>query len=148
MDNSKPSKVPSCESKQELSDRIELPSCESKQELSDRIELPSCEYKQVLSDRIATFSVEKIPNIRFYFYELQHEFEADLGSEILLVATDAHLIAFDPTTEEDVGKIVMTSDSTCKLCCLDPVAAYIVKCPHILLPIITKIINLSLYHST
>ena len=95
--------------------------------------LPSCEFKQELSDRIATDFVEKIIKIRCYLDELQHEVEADLGLEMLLVPTKAHFIAFDLTTEE-VQKVIMAPVS--KSHYRDTVLIYIAKkCLHILLPI-------------
>ena len=60
----------------------------------------------------------------------------------MLVSEDAHLTVFDPATEEEIHKIIMSSAS--KSCGLDPIPTFLLKkCIHVLLPVITKIINLS-----
>ena len=57
------------------------------------------------------------------------------------------LSGFRPASEEEVGKIISTSPN--KQCGLDPVPTALVKqCLPILLPVITKIVNLSLSSGT
>jgi hypothetical protein len=104
--------------------------------------LPSCESEQELSDRLATFFVEKIIKIRAYLDNLQNKFNSDQDPETQLVSSRDHLNKFHHATEEEVRKIVTSSAS--KSCCLDPVPTFMVKkCLHVLLPVITRIINLS-----
>jgi hypothetical protein len=58
-----------------------------------------------------------------------------------------YLTDFVPVTEEDIGKIIRQAAP--KSCCLDPVPTHLVKeCLDVLLPVITRIINLSLSSST
>ncbi|CAB3987345.1 Hypothetical predicted protein, partial [Paramuricea clavata] len=55
----------------------------------------------------------------------------------------SHFDAFEPLSEDDVRKLVV--DSHKKSCYLDPVPTdFLVKCLDMLLPVITKIINISL----
>ena len=104
--------------------------------------LPSSNSSHDFSDRIANFFVEKIAKIKTHLEEIKSKFNADLGPETELVSNGNYLAKFDPTTEEEVKKIIMSS--ACTSCCLDPVPSFIVKkCLHILLPVITRIINLS-----
>jgi hypothetical protein len=104
--------------------------------------LPRTDSAEDLSNNIASYFKDKINIIRTYLEEIQQKFGRDLGPETILVPEDAHLTSFDPATEEEVKKIIMSSAS--KTCCLDPVPTHILKkCLHVLLPIITRIINLS-----
>ncbi|CAB4030840.1 RNA-directed DNA polymerase from transposon X-element, partial [Paramuricea clavata] len=55
----------------------------------------------------------------------------------------SHFDAFELLSEDDVRKLVV--DSHKKSCYLDPVPTdFLVKCLDVLLPVITKIINISL----
>jgi hypothetical protein len=104
--------------------------------------LPSYDSALELADRIATFFQDKITKIRDYLEDNQKTFDMDQGPEMMLVSDSAHMTLFDPATEEEVKKIIMASAS--KSCCLDPIPTHLLKkCLHVLLPIITKIINLS-----
>ena len=104
--------------------------------------LPSSDSNQELADRIASFFSEKISKIRTYLEDVQKQFALDQGPEVILVPENATLTSFDAATEEEVRKIIMASAS--KSCILDPIPTYLLKkCLHVLLPFITKIINMS-----
>jgi len=109
--------------------------------------LPEFDSAQELADHIANYFKDKIAKIRTYLEDIQKTFNEDLEPEVKLVPDDAHSTTFSPATEEEVRKIIMASAS--KSCCLDPIPTYLLKkCLHILLPVITKIINLSFSSAT
>ncbi|CAB4029219.1 Hypothetical predicted protein [Paramuricea clavata] len=58
----------------------------------------------------------------------------------------AELSTFTPVTSENLGKLIDKMSS--KSCQLDPIPASVFKkCGHLLLPVITDIVNLSLHHA-
>jgi len=71
--------------------------------------LPSCDSAQDLSERIATFFKDKISKIRSYLEQIQEEFPTEQIPETLLVSDDELLTSFDPATEEEVKKIITSS---------------------------------------
>ena len=104
--------------------------------------LPSSDTPLELANRISTYFKEKITKIRIHLENVQKLFAMDQGPEVLLVDENDHLTSFDEATEEEVKKIIMASAS--KSCILDPIPTYLLKkCLHVLLPVITRIINLS-----
>lgn len=104
--------------------------------------LPSCDSTQELANRIASFFSEKITKIRAYLEEIQHKFGVKLAPEESLVSEELQLKSLDPVTEDEIQKLIMTSAT--KSCILDPIPTFLLKkCLNVLLPIITKLINLS-----
>ena len=104
--------------------------------------LPESDSPEQLAERISIFFKEKISKIRSYLDDIQVKFDAKLVPETMLVPEDHHLTCFDPATEEEVRKIIMQSASKSSI--LDPIPTFLLKkCLDVLLPTITKIINLS-----
>ena len=63
------------------------------------------------------------------------------------VEAQCHLQSFEPATESEIRKIIMSSKSTS--CSIDPIPTFLLKSSiDVLVPIITKIVNLSLENST
>ena len=86
--------------------------------------------------------MDKINTIRTGLEEIQKTCGTDLEPEVCLVADGASLSCFEDTTEDEVRKVILSSAS--KTCCLDPIPTHVLKqCLEVLLPVITKIINLS-----
>ena len=110
----------------------------------DENQLPAHDHLSELTNRFADFFVTKISNIRAELCVcvhssnlLVHESDNDL--------TRATMASFFSVTEEDVEKIIKTNN---KFCSVDPLPPWLLK-QHlsILLPVITKIVNLSLGES-
>ena len=108
--------------------------------------LPLYQSASDLANRFNDFFIQKIVNIR-----------NDLGVLVTTLSPLCHnkslptqvknkppaLSNFKPTSEEEVRKMIMKTKST--QCSLDPMPTYLVKeCIYILLPVTTKIINLSM----
>lgn len=111
----------------------------------DENQLPAHDHLSELTNRFADFFVTKISNIRAELCVgvhssnlLVHESDDDL--------TRATMASFFPVTEEDVEKIIKKTNN--KFCSLDPLPPWLLK-QHlsILLPVITKVVNLSLGES-
>lgn len=100
--------------------------------------LPPCEDKTSLANDFGEYFINKIRKIRSQMDETNTSGEED---EPCLINTV--LCIFNPVTEDTVKEIIKGSPS--KSCELDPIPTGLVKdCIDVLLPIITKIINLSL----
>jgi hypothetical protein len=104
-------------------------------------QLPSHDNLYELTSRFADFFMDKIQKIR----EKIQYMKDDTSVSILEneVCTSAVMSEFQLVTEEDIKKIIAKSPS--KFCGLDPVPTWLIKdCLSSLLPVITKIVNLSL----
>ena len=103
--------------------------------------LPTHLSNQDLANTFNTYFISKIDNIRASF--TQEELSADTATNDNV----PNLEIFSPTSEDEIRKLIMSSPS--KHCNLDPIPTWILK-EHIdlLLPTVTKIVNLSLSTST
>ena len=101
--------------------------------------LPSHSDPQDLADQFANFFDEKIEKIRQEFTE-----DPDLSEP---VDQPPLLVEFSPITEQELKKIIMSGNS--KSCMLDPIPTTLLKASlDTLLPILTKIVNLSITTSS
>lgn len=109
--------------------------------------LPITDTPKDLANKIATFFDDKIMRIRAYLSALQHQTANDQDAEEeQLVDSDSFLLCFSPVCEKEIEKLIMKSAT--KTCCLDPIPTHLLKkVLHVLLPVITKIINLSFRQS-
>ena len=109
---------------------------------------PSCESSLVLCNNFSDFFVNKITKIRterptFSPDDIVLSFTEQLDSPRFNTALDC----FIPTTETELRGLILKSAK--KSCCLDPIpTSLLVQCFDDLLPIITRIINLSFSSST
>jgi hypothetical protein len=102
--------------------------------------LPKHASATVLANQFADYFEEKIINIRT---SLQTSQDEELVDHIHIPYKDHKLSKFELTTEEEVRKIVMHAAT--KTCALDPIPTWLLKDSiDALLPIITKLINMSL----
>ncbi len=107
-------------------------------------QLPAHDSLPELAEKFADFFVDKIEKIKSNLQELQQRENIQSNFEEEAAPPNAVFSKFEPATEEEVKKLI--SDSANKSCSLDPMPTWLVKeCMGILLPIITKIVNLSLY---
>jgi len=107
--------------------------------------LPDSENDADLCDKIVTFFAEKVKKIEDDLKLLQSEHNnlTDISSP----ACKGNLLSFDTVTDELVRSVITSSAS--KSCILDPIPTYLLKeCIDVVLPVITRIINLSLESST
>ena len=101
--------------------------------------LPEHESSKELANRFGAFFTEKIVKIR------QNLTSSDGAStnDIPAVPTIPQLTEFAPVTEAELRKVILKSPS--KSCDMDPLPTYLLKdCLDALLPVITRIINISL----
>ena len=85
----------------------------------------------------------KIQKIRAGLVAVNQVNDTTLFEEEQLVSVNNNLTIFESATEDEVKKTIISSAS--KSCSLDPIPTYLLKdCLDILLPSITKIINLSI----
>ena len=109
---------------------------------------PSCESSLELSDNFSDFFVNKITKIRtelptFSTDDIALSFTEQLDSPQFNTALDC----FIPATETELRGLILKSAK--KSCCLDPIpASLLIRCFEDLLPVITRIINLSFSSST
>ena len=76
-----------------------------------------------------------------------HLFDLKPQPEAKLVPEDTYMTSFDAATEDEVKKVILSSASTSSY--LDPIPTHILKqCLHVLLPVITRITNLSFATAT
>jgi len=103
--------------------------------------LPTYDSLEELVNRFADSFEDKIKLIRL---DLQSARSADTTRNIeMTVTASAQMCEFKMVTESDVERIIMKSAT--KSCSLDPLPTWLLKeCLSSLLPILTKIINLSL----
>ncbi len=102
--------------------------------------LPSHDSVQALANDFSDFFITKIRNIMDYLDGLQPD--SPVQSEQPKPVCHP-LMEFTPVTEAEVKKLILSSAS--KTCDLDPIPTDILKqCLDMLLPVITKMINLSL----
>jgi hypothetical protein len=104
--------------------------------------LPSYSSKKELADDMSEFFMEKVKKIRDNLDKFQtRDGMLDDSPESATLLT-----TLQPTTPEEVRKIIMSSSST--TCALDPLPTCLTKdCIDILLPSITDIINRSMSES-
>ena len=103
---------------------------------------PSSGVSGNLANDFANFFCTKVTNIRSTMLsETSMNFDYDKTYPI-----QAELSTFTPVTAENLGKLIDKMSS--KSCQLDPIPASVFKkCGHLLLPVITDIVNLSLHHA-
>ena len=112
--------------------------------------LPIHDSATKLATLFNDFFVKKIINLRKDLQDIVVSLPASLSSlshPVNITSPDCSPIpvldSFDPTTEQELRKIIMSTKST--QCSLDPVPTKLLKdCIDVLLPILTKIVNLSL----
>jgi hypothetical protein len=103
--------------------------------------LPEHESLEDLAEKFSQFFIDKIKNIRTGL-------EPGDSSKIDPHAQDTEFLGqelncFEPATEEEIRKIINNSSSA--TCLLDPIPTWVIKeNADILVPVITKIVNLSL----
>jgi hypothetical protein len=101
--------------------------------------LPSSDCARLLANNFAGFFKEKITNIRAEIDAKSCGHDAFMEDDLCPVA----FLNFKSVTVDEVSNLIGSASS--KSCALDPLPAYLLKmCIDILLPVITKIINLSL----
>ena len=104
--------------------------------------VPTYDSNEIQTNNIADYFIEKIDKFKSHLEEVRKEFGVNFDCETERKFDGPYLDVFKPTSEDEVKKIIKKFATTS--CCLDPVPTFIVKkCLYILLPIITKIINLS-----
>ena len=109
------------------------------------VALPSGKSSDELAQGFSDFFISKIETIRHDI--AQQTTQSDINTETLPKINDEllniSLANFRPTTNAEVKKIIQTSAS--KSCELDPMPTSLLKsCLNELLPILTKIVNLSM----
>ena len=103
--------------------------------------LPSHDSPEELASRFAEFFVEKINKIRQQLATLQ--VNTQIGSNSKPKVSPPELSEFEPASENEIKKLIMQSAT--KSCILDPIPTWLLKdCLDSLLPVITRIVNLSL----
>ena len=105
--------------------------------------LPDIEDNQQLANSMADFFTGKVQKIR---EELEAAQQQTITSHVPDSRQEAMFSAFPPISADDLKKIIL--DAPTKSCQLDPLPTFILKeCIDTLLPIICKIINVSLSSS-
>ena len=107
--------------------------------------LPQYNSALELATRFNKFFVEKILNIRQELNAISIHLSTSDSSmpEIPHKLITSVLDTFNPTDNDEIRKIIMSTKSN--QCALDPIPTRLLKnCLEVLLPIITKIVNLSL----
>lgn len=112
--------------------------------------LPDCENDSELCNSMVTFFSTKIQKIENQLREIQAKTNSNQDTLTIEASTVYHkdtLRSFHPVTEDNIRKLIISSAS--KSCILDPIPTYLLKeCLDSLLPIITRIVNLSLLSCT
>jgi hypothetical protein len=109
--------------------------------------LPAHSSLQELTERFAKYFTDKISLIRAGLDSIRTEHASTYEESWPKPNCKSRLLEFRPVTEDDVHKLI--NRSATKSCDLDPIPTWLVKdCLDVLLPVITKIINLSLSTST
>jgi hypothetical protein len=106
--------------------------------------LPDHESSQDLANRFNDFFAEKITRIRQRLDSVENDspLSVPVPSEDESTSPPAPLAHLEPTSDEEVRKIVMESKST--TCRLDPIPTSFLKIViNVLVPILTQIINMS-----
>ena len=102
--------------------------------------LPTCSDAKKLANDFSKFFDTKIENIR---KELLQKRTYDPNSNIIQTSSLHTICSFEPVTENELKKIIMSSNSKC--CSLDPIPTSLLKsCLDVLLPVLCKIINSSI----
>ena len=108
---------------------------------SNETPLPEHESSQELANRFADFFTEKINKIRQQLESAQSRSKS--SSDKNSQKCSEILSSFEPASEEEIRKLVMQAAT--KSCNLDPFPTWLLKeCLDSLLPIITRVVNLSL----
>ncbi|MCH1595850.1 MAG: hypothetical protein L7S42_05015 [Flavobacteriaceae bacterium] len=109
--------------------------------------LPDSENETDLCNTFVDFFADKVRKIEDSLKLLQSNSNFTTYNDAPICGVLKNLNSFNPVTEEHVGKIIQASAS--KSCVLDPIPTYLLKeCLDTLLPVITRIINLSIKSST
>lgn len=108
---------------------------------SKDLSLPQHESSQILANKFNEFFVQKIAKIRQELILISDKTSS--SNHISASETPSTLSEFEPASEEEVKRIIMSSKS--KYCIQDPIPTTLLKdCLEPLLPCLTQIINLSL----
>ncbi len=109
--------------------------------------LPSHDCPQELANRFADYFSNKILKIRSELESIKSEATNIHVNQNATPRPKKFLSDFPRTSEEEVLKLIKSSPS--KSCALDPMPTWLLKdCTGVLLPVITKIVNLSLSSCT
>ena len=109
---------------------------------SKTTKLPSYDSPKELADRFCDFFSEKICKIRKDLFNIKSAKE-DASSTESTDTTSSSFSDFEPASEEEVRKLIITTKP--KSCAQDPIPTSLLKeCLSSLLPIITKLVNLSM----
>ena len=107
--------------------------------------LPPHEDKQQLANEMGAFFIRKIANIRSDLDNHPPQICSVGSNDYNDCKIDLPISKFNLLSQEEVHDLIRASNK--KTCCLDPIPTKLVlDCLHILLPVITKIINYSLEH--
>ena len=115
---------------------------------SKDLALPIYDSAQDLATRFNNFFVQKITNIRDDLKTIVDSLPQSRGNTTEsnsqnFPSSPPALHTFSPASQEEVKKLIMTTKTT--QCSLDPIPTKLVKeCIDALLPVITKVVNLSL----
>jgi len=102
--------------------------------------LPMHESPEELANRLADFFVEKISKIRTHLADIRKDL---VNSNKLSKKDISQLSKFELASEKEISNLIKKSAS--KSCKLDPIPTWLLKdCLGCLLPVITRIVNLSL----
>ena len=115
----------------------------SKQLLNQSFEVPLPPHvsKSMLANEMANFFVEKISNLRSKFHECTIQDCQDCTP--IMELHSPSFGSFKAITEDETYGIIMNLAK--KSCALDPIpTSLLVKCIDVLLPVITKMVNISL----
>jgi hypothetical protein len=105
-------------------------------------QLPTLNSPSTLANQFATFFTSKIEKICMELKTVQDNLGPSAFNDTGSVC-NTKLVSFAPVTEEEILKIISTSPT--KSCSLDPMPTWLLKgCLDILLPVITRIVNLSM----
>ena len=102
---------------------------------------PSCESFDKLGNYFVNYFTNKITNISTSI-SIQASANQTEPNYDTLNPCKSEFVSFSPVTSEQLDKM------SCKSCDLDPVPAFVFKkCSHVLVPVITKAVNLPLEHA-
>jgi hypothetical protein len=109
--------------------------------------LPDHNSDKTLAHQMSQFFVDKVSTIRSKLEAFKLNHCLHTAPEQSLVCEASYLVDFQQATEEEVRKIIMLSATKSSI--LDPIPTQILKgCIDAILPVITRLINLSLDTAT
>ena len=104
------------------------------------VALPKHVSSQDLANNFCQYFNTKIEKIRT---ELDASVTSEHSSDYAHQFSGSKMNSFNPVTEDEVTKTIISSPT--KNCSLDPIPTWLLKrCLHVLVPVITRIINMSL----